>query len=116
MLNKTEITERIVGGDFNLVLDLLIDQINRKSNNDKSAEVVNTYCEEAMLIDIWRRHNPEQRRYTCFQKRCRTYARLDYMFVSYSMLPTVSRVDILPVYKSDHSPVLTKIIPASKEK
>ena len=51
---KHEHSERIIAGDFNLVLDTHADSMNRKNNNVKALKVVEAYMEEILLVDTWR--------------------------------------------------------------
>ena len=106
----------LMAGDFNFVLDKNLDQVNRKNNNDKARNTVTAFLEEIMLIDVWRRQNPERFRFTHFKKNSKTYARLDYIFVTYTLLPAVEEAQIHPSYKSDHCPVSVGIKPMQKPK
>ena len=109
VMAKLQTGNKVIGGDFNLVIDKRMDQINRKYNNDKTQKVLEVLCEDAMLEDVWRRFNPEQFRYTHFHKQTHCYARVDYIFVNYGLISFVRKADILPAYKSDHSIVIMDI-------
>ena len=51
----------IIGGDYNLVLDVEKDKKGGLAKTYKnSLEVINSYCEDLDLIDVWRIQNPEQ--------------------------------------------------------
>ena len=45
-----------------------------------SLEVVNSYCGDLDLIDVWRIKNPEQGRFTWRQKNPEIHCRLDFFF------------------------------------
>ena len=47
----------------------------------KSLEVVNSYCGDLDLIDVWRIKNPEQGRFTWQQKNPEIHCRLDFFFL-----------------------------------
>ena len=47
-----------------------------------SLEVVNSYCGDLDLIDVWRIKNPEQGRFTWRQKNPEIHCRLDFFFLS----------------------------------
>ena len=56
MLEGTNSTHKIIGGDFNLVMDPDKDRLNSKHNHNKSLEI--KHIDEAALCDIWRIQNP----------------------------------------------------------
>ena len=84
--------EIIFGGDFNLVLDILKDK--------KGGSL---YTHSNSLTDIWRDLNPEEKRFTWRQNKPEVHCRLDFFLVSASIACRVSKADILPGYKTDHS-------------
>ena len=99
--------KRIIVGDFNTTLNSQIDRYPSSSNNnDKSAEVINKYLEDTLCSDIWRCRNPEKRTYT-YQRSKPTHrgSRLDYIIVETSMEAWVSKVEIIPGFRTDHSAV-----------
>ena len=51
----------ILGGDFNLVMYPSIDSKGRKSNNDKSLQILNEIVDEIMLIDVFRMLNKDNK-------------------------------------------------------
>ena len=83
--------------------------MNRKGNFEKARRIIEAYADESMLTDVWRSMNPEVFRYTYFQSKNKCYARLDYLLVNHAIMPQVISADILPAYKSDHSPTCIKI-------
>ena len=51
---------RIIGGDYNLVLGLENDKKGgRMTTNKKSQTLINNWMEETDLIDIWRFQHPD---------------------------------------------------------
>ena len=105
IVDKCAVNEVIMGGDYNLVLDKELDSKNRKTNNDKAAKVVIDFMSSFGLVDPWRIYNPECKRYTCYKRRTRTYARLDYILITPGLLQDVNEVDIHPCTISDHNMV-----------
>ena len=70
--------EVIIGGDYNLVLDVEKDKKGGLAKtHKKSLEAINSYCEDLDLIDVWRIQNPEQRRFTWRQKNPEIQCGLD---------------------------------------
>ena len=110
---------RVVGGDFNLVLNPNHDSVNRKCNNKKAAKIINMYMEESLLVDIWRSQHKNERRYTHFRTKRgagesliqnkKSYARLDFFLVDYALTAQVNDSNILPSYKTDHAIVKINI-------
>ena len=57
--------EIIIGGDFNLILDVEKDKKGGLARtHKKSLEVINSFSENLDLIDAWRVLNPESSRFT----------------------------------------------------
>lgn len=49
----------VLGGDFNLVMDLLLDkQGGRATMNVNSQKVAKDFLKEFRLVDVWRQRNP----------------------------------------------------------
>ena len=106
----------IIGGDFNLVLDVEKDKKGRLAKTHKqSASVVHDALTEFDLVDIWRTFNPDGRRYTWRRKTPEIQCRLDFFLVSQSIATITQTVDIVPGYKTDHS-MITLIISAFQSK
>ena len=100
----------IIGGDFNLVLDVEKDKKGGLAKTHKqSASVVHDALTEFDLVDIWRTFNPDGRRYTWRRKTPEIHCRLDFFLVSQSIATITQTVDIVPGYKTDHS-MITLII------
>ena len=99
-----ECEEVIVGGDFNLVLDVHKDKKggNSTTHSNSLKEVQN--MENLLdLIDVWRVFNPDTKRFTWRRTKPEIHSRLDFFLVSASLTPTIRNADILPGYKTDHS-------------
>ena len=96
---------RIIGGDFNLVLNILIDKKSGTMNTNKKSQIlINSWMEETELVDIWRFQHPDSRKYTgCRSKPSTVFCRLDFFLVSYGITEKIIKSDIQPGYKSDHS-------------
>ena len=103
---------RIVGGDFSLVLDLDLDKYGGKKCTNKNAQtVVNNWMEETELVDIWRFHHPQESKFTWHRvKPTKIFCRLDFFLVSYGLTEKIEHSSILPGFKSDHSLICIKFI------
>ena len=94
----------IIGGDFNLVLDTEKDKkggLARTQQN--SLDVINAFCENEDLVDVWRVLNPDSARFTQLKKRPDVHCRLDFFLVNQSILFNTQKADILTGYKTNHS-------------
>ena len=109
---------RIIGGDWNLVLDL--DKDKRGGvyrTNAKAADVVHSWMDDTDLCDIFRHLHPEQYCYTWkrLQPTPGIFCRLDFFLISFGLVNKVDKADIMPGFKSDHSaPVLLLEILSTK--
>ena len=98
------LTFTMILGDFNLILDPLLDCDQYKHlNNPRSRKVVLDIMNVFNLIDIFRFHHPSLKRYTWRWKNIFHQARLDYFLVSSAMQDIITGSSINLGYKSDHS-------------
>jgi len=69
----------MIGGDFNLVLDIAKDKtIGLARTHQNSLEVINAFHENEDLVDVWRVLNPDSAKSTRWQKRPEVHYRLDF--------------------------------------
>ena len=69
----------IIGGDFNLVLDIEIDKKGGLAKtHTKAVKVIKDYMAELDLVDAWRLLNPDGRRYTWRRQKPEIHCRLDF--------------------------------------
>ena len=78
--------------------NILLDKSgNNTDDKVESRKIVQTYMEEKMLIDVWRTHNMDFKKYSWFLGRPNsTMSRLDYFLISQSLMGQVEEVSILP--------------------
>ena len=94
----------VIGGDFNLVLDVEKDKKNGIARTHQNAlEVVQDAMENMEVCDVWRIFNPDCKRYTWRQRQPEIHCRLDFVLVSQSILGISTHADITPGFKTDHS-------------
>ena len=101
---------KIIGGDFNLVIDLALDkQGGQNSTHIESVKILKEYIEQCDLKDIWRQMNPDVRRYTWRTLRPNPiFVRIDFFLVTDRIQQSVINTEIVPGYKTDHSmPTMT---------
>lgn len=100
----------IIGGDWNLVMNPVLDYQNYKRNNNvKAQEIVNEMAGELELVDIWREINPETLRFTWRRNNPIQQSRLDFFLVSENTLSEVKDADIIAGYRSDHSIIVIQL-------
>ena len=102
----------ILGGDWNTVLNNNLDKLggNPTHSNKKCQQLLNTAMSELGLHDPFRLEHDQDRKYTHFNKRCKTASRLDFFLVDNNVinLPMCSSL-ISHGFKSDHSFVELKL-------
>ena len=102
--------EIIIGGDFNLVLDVEKDKRGGLARTHQKAwKVIQDFSENLGLTDIWRLLNPEAKRYTWRQNQPAVHCRLDFFLVSEASLCDVTHADIVPGFKTDHSMITLNV-------
>ncbi len=116
-IESVENENKIIGGDFNLVMNVTDD---KKGGNPKTHEkalgILKAWCEDGELIDIWRQQHPDTFQYTWKQSKPRVFCRLDFFLVSFGMVNRIQSSKIIPGFKSDHSFVKIKIVTSQHER
>ncbi len=107
MINKVDQDGKIIlGGDFNHLMNPALDRMGGNhtiSNNFKV--VTNTLydiMEQFNLGDIWRKKNPDTRRFTWKRRNPLVKSRLDYWLLSQNIFDNVETVGMEPSVRSDH--------------
>lgn len=94
----------IIGGDFNLVLDVTLDRSSTNPQTlSRSAGVVKDFMCQCGLSDAWRFHFPHTRSYSFFSNVHHTYTRIDYFLLDNRLLPKVKTCSYTSIIISDHS-------------
>ena len=100
----------IIGGDFNLVLDLDKDKKGgRAKTHTESVKVLQIFMAEHSLMDAWRILNPDSFQYTWRRKKPEVHCRLDFFLASKGLMCKVTRANISVGYKTDHSLITIKV-------
>lgn len=96
----------ILGGDFNVPLNPLLDTSNgRTCITYKILKKIKSLLHKLQLVDSWRFLNPDGRDYTHFSIPHNRYARLDCIFVPQRDLSKISAAKIGTQTISDHAPI-----------
>ena len=99
-----ECEEIIMGGDFNLVMDIQKDKKRGNATTHRnSLKAVQNIVNSLDLIDVWRTLNPDAKRFTWRKTKPEVHCRLDYFMIGSSLTTATTNADILPGYKTDHS-------------
>ena len=93
--------ELILGGDFNLVLDVQKDKSGGNPVTHKNCLKKAQYIIDS--LDLWRVVNPDTKRFTWRRRKPDIQCRLDLFLLSSSLGTAVTKADILPGLKTDHS-------------
>ena len=103
---------RVIGGDFNLVLNLDLDKKGgRHQTHNKSQAVIHTWMEDTDLIDIWRVKNPNLFKFTWHKNNPNPiFCRLDFFLISFGISSLIKTCDIRPGFQSDHSMVTLSLL------
>ncbi len=96
----------MVGGDFNAVINPALDKSQSDTTANPSSKLLNKFITELNLIDLWRIQNTKAKDFTFFSNRHKTFSRIDYIFLSPSLISSNSSISILPILLSDHSAVV----------
>ncbi len=99
----------VVGGDFNAVINPVLDKSQSDTTANPSSKLLNKFITELNLIDLWRIQNTKAKDFTFFSNRHKTFSRIDYIFLSPSLISSNSSMSILPILLSDHSAVLCSV-------
>ena len=93
----------VLGGDFNLVLNLEKEKKGGLAKiHTKAVNVINDHATKFDLVDAWRVSNSDILRYTWRRRRPEIYYRLHYFLVSQSLMCSVTHTDILSLEKKHY--------------
>ena len=96
----------IIGGDFNVCLDPMLDKKGGKIEQpSRYSKEILSLNENFNLVDIWRILNPEDRKFTWrgMTRNGLVQSRLDFWLISIHSMYDLIKVNIKPGIKSDHS-------------
>ena len=97
----------ILGGDFNVPLELGKDTNATTDSHPKSRELILHYIEHHDMWDAWRTLNEKTCHFTWSSRRKNKvdpiFSRLDYFLVSGDNMNQMLNCKVMPGYRSDHS-------------
>jgi len=99
----------IIGGDFNTVLNPLVDKKNGISDK-KCQTILNNSNLNYGLTNSWRENNPSLKHFNWHSNtKPVVFSRLDVFLISEHLLNTVPKYQIKPGFKKDHSAVILSL-------
>ena len=100
----------IFSGDFNVIFDTVLDASGgNPSLKKKSLAKIISITENLDVCDAFRVCHPNSKRLTFRRKNPSLQRRLDYIFLSNNFQEFISKIEIIPSFMSDHSPVIMKL-------
>ena len=107
-LSDFQCDDLIIGGDFNLILDLDKDKKGgRYKTHTRSVKTLKEFIAKLDLIDAWRVLNPNTLRYTWRLKKPEIRCR--FFLISQSLMCNITHADITMGFKTDHSMVIISV-------
>ena len=96
---------KIIIGDFNMVMDVKLDRKDSDLNHKNSLEILKNANDEFLLTDVWRDRNPLKKRFSWFKPGARgtIASRIDFALMEQGVANKVSNVTYTTGILSDHS-------------
>lgn len=96
----------IIGGDFNCVIDPVIDAQPSRTTKSKSAATLHSYLKNLNMVDIWRCLNPSAREYSFYSSVHKSYSRIDFFIIDSNLLKMVRSTQYHNRLISNHAPLM----------
>lgn len=98
----------LVGGDFNITLNVLFDRWPPKQSGS-SSNALKTFMQKYNLVDVWREMHPNQNTYTWSNKNGTRQSRIDFWLVTSNTPKENILVNILVTPLTDHKAIFINI-------
>ena len=103
-LDQFDCQHVVVAGDLNFVISPEKDSLNYVTeNNVRAKRAFLDMTDKYNLIDAWRTSHPNDKKYTWLRKNPTKAGRLDMFFVNEDLFNSLSCIDIIPGYRTDHN-------------
>ena len=104
---QTELAERcenkMIIGDFNLVMNVHKDRVGTMHNKDKSLKVINVLMEELLLSEVWHAKFPNDRRFSWYKARPKLSAsRIHFGIISQGLVDMCENTGYITGIHTDH--------------
>ena len=93
---------KIIVGDFNLVLDVTLDRYRSNHNNYRACRKLKEIMETYYLTDVWRDRNPSTLKYSWTKQKPFKGSRIDFTLVSRGLDQRVKYCTYLQGILTDH--------------
>ena len=101
---------KVIIGDFNLVLDVELDRLNTYHNNERAKSVVEDIMDEFCMKDVWRIFWQDKKEYSWRKKgELQKASRIDFALVSAGLDQLVKHATYLSSIKTDHRAIYVVI-------
>ena len=101
---ETGSANKIVVGDYNLVLDNDLDQVGSYHGRSRSLAILKAGMEEFLLEDVWRIFNPDKKHYSWYRTKPKLSAsRIDFALVSQGIVDTCENAFYFTGMYTDYS-------------
>ena len=106
MLEKHRNENLIIAGDYNLVMEIHKDKRGCDGNHVNALNMLQSYCEQYMLVDAWRQSHPDDFRFTWYRLRPEpVFCRVGMILINYGLMSAIKNTDINPGFRSDNANV-----------
>ncbi len=94
----------ILAGDFNQVIDPILDKSRLKGPlMTKDREAIHDYEDDLALVDIWRLTNPCEREYTFFSHCHKSHSKIDFFLIASPLINSVASCSIKTIAITAHA-------------
>lgn len=103
----------IMGGDFNLILEPVVDRKSPTGNHKpkNASHTLKEFMEQYELIDVWRKMHPQVKRFS-WHGRVNLASRIDFFLVSSALMADLVKSDIISTPISDNSALYLELKPS----
>ncbi len=117
IISEYENASFVIGGDFNTYFNPVLDKYGGILEITSTYSTkLQQYMQNINICDVWRIQNPTIKRFTWRQNKPLVQSRLDYFLISENLLQNVTKCDIKPSIKTDHSLILLNLTQSKGEK
>ena len=105
IIDKTELTSLIVGGDWNCTLTKKDKMGGAPWKPTTYSNLISTTMELFDLIDIQRARHPKLRKFPYESKSLRVKSRIDFFLIAKDLTVYIKKSEILPAIAPDHNAI-----------
>ena len=111
---ETQVSEMIIIGDYNLVLDPSLDRTDNKQYAPRSVELIKSFMEDLELTDAWRDRNPDKKQMSWRRRKALSTkmsgSRIDLALISMSLVNVTENITYTCGHKTDHALLSLEIL------